>query len=395
MSPRYLCLLLAVGAEACSSDLDCSLNGVCGAGGACACDTPWAGDACELLLRGATRVTGGGIYGYDPNITSWGGNVIRDADGTFHLYASEMAGRDCGLHVWYDQSTVVHATADNVEGPYTKRTTVLGAEAHNPQTIVANGSWYIFHIGTANSSLVPEDCDGTVKNEKKHKDGAKPTVALTITTAGSTLHRARGPDGPFEAVAGAPSDCNNPSPVMHPNGTLYLFCTWNLRASLSGSPEGPWAAPRSVSPPSTNDRNWEDPFLWIDARDHWHVLSHTWSALPYPSNAISGHGFSIDGTLWHFSPSEPYGNAVTHADGSVQRFSTLERPKLLFADPARPRVPTHLINGVNPVWLAGADPCAVCGAGGGATVHCSHCKQQPGIDWAYTLMTPLGSGSAQ
>ena len=249
MSPRYLCLLLAVGAEACRSDLDCSLNGVCGAGGACACDTPWAGDACELLLRGATRVTGGGIYGYDPNITSWGGNVIRDADGTFHLYASEMAGRDCGLHVWYDQSTVVHATADNVEGPYTKRTTVLGAEAHNPQAIVVNGSWYLFHIGEGDSGGTPKDCNETTATTTTT---ATATASATASAGGngsggggsggggggggggSTLHVATSPYGPFSPVVGegeAPSGCNNPSPVLHPNGTLFLFCKWSIRAS--------------------------------------------------------------------------------------------------------------------------------------------------------------------
>ena len=141
-----------------------------------------------------------------------------------------------------------------------------------------------------------------------------------------------------------------------------------------------------MRPPSSDARHWEDPFLWIDARGSFHVLSHTWSSLPYPSNAISGHAFSADGGAgsWTFSASEPYDNSITHADGSVQRFATLERPKLLFADPARPHTPTHLINGASPVWLQGPDPCAVCG-------HCSHCKVQVGFDWTFTLMTPLVS----
>ena len=33
-----------------------------------------------------------------------------------------------------------------------------------------------------------------------------------------------------------------------------------------------------------------DPFLWVDRRGNFHLLSHTWSDLPYPSNAISAHG---------------------------------------------------------------------------------------------------------
>ena len=386
-------LLLAVtSSAACQSDLDCSLNGICSTNQTCTCDAPWGGAACELLIRGPTRVTGGGIYGYAPNVTSWGGNVIRDGGGTWHLYASEMAGAGCGLHVWGGQSTVVHATATTVEGPFTKRTTVIASEAHNPQAMVINGSWYIFHIGTGDKSGAPKDCNETARAPATGP--AVDTLLATVAVAagaggGSTLHRAPAPDGPFQPVPGAPSGCNNPSPARHPNGTLYLFCTWSIRASQSGTPEGPWDAPVAVHPPTSKARHWEDPFLWIDARGHFHVLSHTWSALPYPSNAISGHAFSIDGGAgsWQFSAAEPYDNLVRHADGTVQSFATLERPKLLFADPKRPHTPTHLINGASPVWLDGPDPCAVCGPTG--EVHCSHCKQQPGIDWTYTLMTPL------
>jgi hypothetical protein len=370
--------LLVTASVACTTDTACSLNGVCTAG-RCACDAPWSGSACERLNRGATKVTGGGIYGYSPNVTSWGGNAIQDpSTGTWHLYVAEMAGKRCGLHVWESQSTVAHATASTVEGPYQKQGTVIGVDAHNPQAIVVNGSWYIFHIGSGASTRAPQDCNETAN---ALWSPSEPSAA-----EGSTLHRSvAGPEGPFTPVAsrGVPALCNNPSPVLHPNGTLFLFCTWSIRASLSGSPEGPWTAPRSVRPPGAKDRNWEDPFLFFDQRGNFHVLCHTWSALPYPSNNVSGHGFSTDGVQWTFSQQEPYDNAVTHADGTVQRFATLERPKLLFTDPTKPYTPTHLINGASAVWLDGSDPCAVCGG------HCSHCKQELGIDWTYTLMTPL------
>ena len=86
-------LLLAVtSSAACQSDLDCSLNGICSTNQTCTCDAPWGGAACELLIRGPTRVTGGGIYGYAPNVTSWGGNVIRGDDGTWNMWVSEMIG---------------------------------------------------------------------------------------------------------------------------------------------------------------------------------------------------------------------------------------------------------------------------------------------------------------
>ena len=135
-------------------------------------------------------------------------------------------------------------------------------------------------------------------------------------------------------------------------------------------------------PHSTGSRRWEDPFLYITERG-FHILAHTYTMEPYPSNPISGHTFSTDGHNWTFSDVEPYSNAVQHKDGSIQHFATMERPKFLFADPTSPTRPTHLINGVSPIRNASsADPCAACG-------HCSACKVHKGGDWTYTLAREL------
>jgi hypothetical protein len=40
-----------------------------------------------------------GVYGFSPNVSSWGGNIVLDDEGTYHLYVSEMVG-DCGLKTW-------------------------------------------------------------------------------------------------------------------------------------------------------------------------------------------------------------------------------------------------------------------------------------------------------
>ena len=106
----------------CTSDIDCSLNGVCDhTTQLCVCDQPWSGAACNQLVRGAAP-TPGGIYGVGfltqlhvlfcscsilclfaltmgaipvqrvntdlkvkPNVTSWGGNIVQDDDGLWHL----------------------------------------------------------------------------------------------------------------------------------------------------------------------------------------------------------------------------------------------------------------------------------------------------------------------
>ena len=146
------------------------------------------------------------------------------------------------------------------------------------------------------------------------------------------------------------------------------MCTWTLRRSLSGLATGPWSAPVRVPVPrvSPGPGAWEDPFLWVDRRGHFHVLAHIWAHTLWPDNPISGHGFSVDGHAWHFAAAEPYGNAVLRGDGSVQHFATLERPKLVWGDPADPHRPTALLNGASPVWGPNAsNPCSGCTNGDG------------------------------
>jgi hypothetical protein len=51
----------------CTSDLDCSLNGVC-SGGSCDCDKPWSGATCETMnFKPVTFPQG---YGMAPNVTT-------------------------------------------------------------------------------------------------------------------------------------------------------------------------------------------------------------------------------------------------------------------------------------------------------------------------------------
>ena len=120
-------------------------------------------------------------------------------------------------------------------------------------------------------------------------------------------------------------------------------------------------------------------------RGHWHILAHTYVNDPYPAQSISGHGYSRDGLHWTFSRTEPYTGAVQRADGTVKNYATMERPKLLFADPNDPTRPTHLLNGASPVWDAdGKNACGAC-----ETAACVKCKVSPGMDWTYTVVRPL------
>ncbi len=357
----------------CVKSSDCSLNGACLLNGTCKCDAPWHGLTCGLLGFEATPP--GGAYGYGSPfaVTSWGGNSIKH-NGTWHGYFTEIGGARCGLGEWTRQSTVVHGISwTGPLGPYEKKSIVLAHEAHNPQVLYFDGAWYIFHIGSADSTKPLHACDNLVAGIGSLASAPAPV---------SHIHRSVDPYGPFLPLAVETyPECNNPGPFLHQNGTLYLVCTWSLHSAPR--PEGPWMHVVDLKPPSSDKRRWEDPYLFINQRG-FHILAHTYTMLPYPSIATSGLAFSENGLNWTFNDVEPYPSSVIRTSGALEHFATMERPKFLFADATAPERPTHLINGVSPYWNSSDpdDPCAACG-------HCSACKCHKGIDWTYTLARTL------
>jgi hypothetical protein len=142
----------AAGSPSCVDN--CSLNGVCTSAGVCECDAPWYGDSCGQIHTAPAQP--GGLYGFDPNVSSWGGNAVRGDDGLYHLFVAEMA--EGGLQQWGTQSECTHAVATTVSGPFNK-TVQDGGEAlprwcHEPYTLrePGTGEYLLFHIGHGNDT---------------------------------------------------------------------------------------------------------------------------------------------------------------------------------------------------------------------------------------------------
>jgi hypothetical protein len=232
LQPKLLlALILAITRSnaACSDDEGCSLNGQCLANSTCACYLPWDGADCGLLQFQPAPIAG--AYGDLPapnNVTSWGGNAIYNGS-VWHGFFTEIGGASCGLIQWRTHSTVIHAVASAPEGPYTRQTgvgPVLQHEAHNPQAMRLNDThWYIFHIGDGDAGGGEAPCPGGIGPPKPSGKMPPTKHPIHVSTTGPA-----GPFFPVQMKAGSfgPS-CNNPSPFAHPNGTIYLACTWSLR----------------------------------------------------------------------------------------------------------------------------------------------------------------------
>jgi hypothetical protein len=300
---------------------------------------------------------------------SWGGNPVKVGD-SYHLFASMMPpGRN--LSSW-GSSLVDHAIAPNVSGPYVfnQRTLTPG---HNPAIMrLQNGSFALFTILDY----------GVHVSDSPYGNWTKVVQAQDCKTHKQPL-----------------CYCNNPSPWLHKNGTIFLACggggpnvdgLWR-----SANLTGPWTRVYSHSnfkhiradgnrPPVGG--GFEDPHLWFDADDNLHILFHAFCNEPVVVNAschgtlTSAHAFStgdwssdISGELsWWVSPGVPYNSSVTTAAGETLYYWSRERPKIVWDDAGKM---THLITAVAPQPRA-EDPTTRRYSSCRKGTSCSNCKGQ-------------------
>jgi len=361
----YLLLSILVclnGTWGCNTDADCWMNDLCVSGN-CKCDPGWTGPTCNLLNLLPAPVVG--AYGYSPNVTSWGGIPVRDADGVYHLYVAEMVNH-CGLCTWGRNSRVVHSSSRQLLGPYTFQQEALPVWAHNPQISVDNSSgiptYLLFHIGFADGGN-PSKCSAP-----PDVISGEDTTSYGPFAPSQVLHSSTSLNGPWnpENPPGLGS-CNNPSAYVLKNGTIHLACTWF--GVTAPSWKGPWTRVNFNFHGDAGKGTWEDPFIWFDSRHKvWKLLSHVYEGTgPNYATRVGGYGYSEDFSNWTRFPTQPFDNKVKLTNGQTVTLSTRERPKLFFDT-----------DGITPVALFN-------GACSSAN------KDVCGEDWTYTLAQPIGA----
>jgi hypothetical protein len=71
--------------SSCTTDLGCSLNGVCSAG-ACVCDKPWQGASCGVLRYKPTAKAGHDLFAINRSHNTWNGPIVGPVEGKYHLF---------------------------------------------------------------------------------------------------------------------------------------------------------------------------------------------------------------------------------------------------------------------------------------------------------------------
>eukprot|EP00658_Telonema_sp_P-2_P054175 TRINITY_DN43119_c0_g1_i1.p1 TRINITY_DN43119_c0_g1~~TRINITY_DN43119_c0_g1_i1.p1 ORF type:complete len:344 (-),score=25.93 TRINITY_DN43119_c0_g1_i1:42-1073(-) len=270
----------------CTTASDCSLGGVCTAG-SCVCWPTWTGPNCSVLNVLPSPATCAGAWRRPANQSSWGGSVVRDDAGLYHMVSADMEAH-CGLDSWQRNSRIVHLTSAKPTGPFVQSDVVLDAFAHNPTLHRApDGTWLVYHIGNG----VPDShgpplktCTHGVTPPSTVDDDARlpPPLPLDVgdEIAPNLLWAAR-PSGPWNdgrRIAGDAKSCNNPGPYIFSNGTVLLVCKVTsgdgqkirqMAIAVAPSWEGPYTV-RSLAPVYG-----EDAYVFRQPQDgNLHMLLH-------------------------------------------------------------------------------------------------------------------------
>ena len=358
--------LLATSSAAlqCTTRLDCQLNGACEAG-RCRCEASWAGRSCgRLVERESWQVAGG------RDTTSWGATLLS-TNQTSHTVLVSVLTHSCPLADWQTNSRLELLQAERLAGPWRRAGLAVSTWSHNPAAIaLADGSYGLFHVGRG---VGPPDGG-------KHCSNALPAPEPGAWGGpGSIIHTARSPTGPWRPLQTSLSNCNNPAPWQHGNGTLFCVCGRDgghtlLRAARLA---GPWRAVAALPRPDSPTTHYEDPFLWQDGSQGWHVLLHAYNTAEdrrqCANSTVSAHLYSEDGLVWRAGAGPAYTTQLLLRDRRVT-VSTRERPSLVMDSAGRP---SHLLTAV----------CTRPACPAGPPTGCVDCKlQAPDI----TIITRLG-----
>ncbi|KAI8938813.1 hypothetical protein NX059_004677 [Plenodomus lindquistii] len=338
-------------AQPCTTDEDCSLNGLCTAQ-TCLCDPGWIGPSCSRLdLAPATRGTGYNHTLPSPNHykpfgnSSWGGQIVQDQhDPTlFHLLFDQFA-HGCGLSAWRPTSFIARAESrSGPQGPYVWAQDVTGSFRHNAYVhwSPADEMYLLWSIGVDVPS--PTSCSSVPKASWPNNISvsASPSIYGPWSKPHMTVNGTNPAPMPLYTAS---NNTSSAIALLAEDFRIFTAQSWNSSYTLTSSPVS-W---------NTSDytRTWtEDPFLWLDHRGNYHALAH-WmidimekNGTKYPR--VGTHMFSRSlNSGWMFSEQEAFSSEVDFGNGDVQTFKRRERGKLWFGVVDGVRRPLYLVTGV-------------------------------------------------
>lgn len=237
----------------------------------------------------------------------WGGNIVKDADGKYHLFVAAWDGITYSFRRWA-QSDVYHLVSDNVYGPYSFTQKYLIGKGHNPTIYLTDDGTYVLYVLWNNSEV--------------------------------SSFQSKSLDGPWKGV---PLEFNLRDRNLNGGKAGYSNCTFCRRddgSFLCISRGGViWVSRDGKSPyqaicderayPKNIKGAFEDPVMWYDGYQYHHIVNDYKTSVAYYSR-------SIDGVHWICEQGRAYDpNVAVHPDGTTEKWWKFERPRIFQDDSGR------------------------------------------------------------
>ena len=317
--------------------------------GTCQCDPGFTGTNCATAQLGS-----GAVAFYEKQDWVWGTSVLTDAAGAHHAFTMELKNR-CGVQHYRHNGRIIHGTASNVLGPFTRRGVALdarpgffdGVEVEDPAIVrLPNDKGYLlYYTGAAYANQSSLNCSQGDQPDTAHGPlGAAQRIGVAFSPSLDAPWQ-RLPEPILRPRAGkwdSERVCN-PAPLILPNGTVLLV----YRAtSLTGRQGGlgvasapDWRGPyTALTDAPLFDGYAEDAALFLGPSGVIHLIAHG----EIRGLGVGVHAASVDGVAWGRADTaytlyvDWATNRTQSASHEALRLGRRERPQILIGADGRP-----------------------------------------------------------
>lgn len=284
---------------------------------------------------------------------TWCPSVHKGADGKYHMFHTRWP-KSIGFLSWLTHSEIVHAIADQPEGPFAEVAVAIpptGEDrggwftAHNSKIKRFGDTYYLFFCQTRGDSFVE---DGEAKRVQMAKTGyrhplwvkeARPNQRTFVASSKSL-------DGPWriskEPIIHPAKTITtltvNPAVCQGPDETYFMIIKGdkpggrgarNQALATAPNPEGPWTIQHQ---PVIDNLDTEDTSMWYDqTRKRFYAVFH--------AHTFIGMMTSMDGLNWEKAAQYKLSpKRIPFDDGTTWEPQRMERPFVLTDGLGRPQL---------------------------------------------------------